>query len=149
MITIAVERWKEFGDEFKVLSFDHWMEVAIHRDSVPLDPNWETYEKADSIGKMIFVGCRDEGKLVGYSVWAITYPLHFKTTLYAQNDVIYLQAKYRGDHGLKLIKESERFMVEQGVKKILWGVMANKDWSRILQRMGYDQEDILMSKVIK
>jgi len=144
----SVERWETFGGEFKVLSVDHWKEVAIDQEEVPLDPDWDTYEMADSIGKIIFVSARDSGKMVGYSIWAIVKPLHFKSTLYAQNDVIYMKPEYRGRHGLELIRESERFVKARGVKKILWGVMATRDWTKILERMGYRREDILMSKVV-
>jgi hypothetical protein len=147
-VIYGIEHWNRFGDEFKILSVEHWREVALHQDDVPLDPDWETYEKGDAAGKLVFVAARDGGVLAGYSVWAVTNPLHFKSTLYAQNDVIYMKPEYRGHEGLRLIKESEKFMQERGVKKILWGVMRNKDWSCILERMGYEQEDILMSKVM-
>src|SRR3974390_2771021 len=96
-----VERWESFGEDFKALSPRHWLEVAQDKDEVKLDPDWETYRKADEIGKMIFVSAREGGELMGYCVWAISHPLHFKSTLYAQNDVIYLEPEYRGHWGLK------------------------------------------------
>ena len=147
-VNFSIERWAEFEEEFKSLSVEHWREVALHQKEVPLDLDFDVYKRGDESGKLVFVAARKNGVLVGYSIWAVVCPLHFKSTLYAQNDVIYMLPKYRGNYGLSLIKHSEIFMVSLGVKKILWGVMRNRDWSKILERMGYEQEDILMSKVV-
>lgn len=149
MITYDFEGWDSCKDEVRQLCVAHWEEIALNKDVIPLDPDWERYAAADKAGSMVFVTCRDNGRLIGYSIWFITKHLHYKQTTWAYNDVIFLLKPYRkGRIGLKLINFSEYYMKVLGADKIAWHVKVTNDWTPILRRMGYVMEDIVMGKVV-
>ena len=96
------------------------------------------------------ITARDEGKLVGYSIFFITNHLHYKSTVYANNDLLYLHPDYRkGSLGIKFIKASEIYLKNRGVAKILWHIKFNKDFRILLHRMGYVDEEVIVGKIIK
>ena len=87
---------------------------------------------------------------MGYSIFFITNHLHYKSTVYANNDLLYLHPDYRkGSMGLKLIKASEKFLKDKKVDKILWHIKFNKDFRILLHRLGYVDEDVIVGKIIK
>jgi len=146
---IAVESWDQIKDEFIALSVDHYREIALNQDKIPLDPDYDKYKSMGDNHSMIFISVRDNGKLIGYAFWMICQHLHYKSTRWAYNDIIYLDPKYRRSGlGLKLIKASEQVMIDAGAKKIAWHVKVTNDWTPILARLGYIKEDIVMGKVV-
>jgi hypothetical protein len=149
MIEFGAERLSEIREELKELIGLHWEEIAVHKDKIPLDPDWEKYAAYDKQGNIVFITCRDGGKLIGYSVWFINHHMHYKRTLFALNDIVFIKKEYRkGRNGINLIKFSEYMMKALGADKILWHVKVSNDWTNILRRLGYDNEDIVMGKVV-
>ena len=50
--------------------------------------------------------------------------------------------------GIKLLKFSEKFMIDIGANKITWHVKHKNDFRNILYRMGYVDEDIIVGKML-
>jgi hypothetical protein len=137
-------------EELKPLIERHYQEVAAHRQHVPLDPDWARFKKVAELDAMLFVGARDEGRLVGYSLFIISHMMHYMSTKSAMNDVVFLAPEYRqGMAGIKLMKFCETELARLGVKKVLWSVKVVKDFRKILYRMKYQDEDVILSKIIK
>jgi GNAT superfamily N-acetyltransferase len=146
----AVESLPDIKSELEPLLELHWHEIALNQDSIKLDPDWNTYLSMYRNRTAEFVTARTEGgHLVGYAVWFIKYHLHYKSTLWAYNDIIYLKPEYRkGRAGIGLIKASEEYMRILGVKKVQWHIKVSNDWSKILERFGYMNEETVMGKVM-
>jgi GNAT superfamily N-acetyltransferase len=150
MIEFGVEGFDQARSEIKGLISLHYEEIALNKEVIPLDPDWDRYKTLIANKLAYLITARDDGKLIGYSIFFVTNHLHYKSTLYANNDLLYLHPNYRkGMIGPRLIQYSEQFLKALGVSKILWHVKFNKDFTRILHHMGYVDEDIIVGKIIK
>ena len=156
MITIQRERFAAVMDELPPLLEDHWREVALHQETVPLKPDFKRYVAGCESGRVLTLTARDDGHLIGYSIFLLSVHLHYSTCLVATNDVLFLAKSYRSGTtaGIRLIRESEaeieRECAGRGAAsvRVLWHVKPKNDWSPILKRMGYEQEEIIMGKLL-
>lgn len=146
----GIETWSEdLIEELKPLVRRHYEEVALHK-TIPLDPDWSRYTLLAKADALLVVGARDQGQLVGYSVFYISSMMHYKSTNSASSDVIYLAPEHRtGFAGIKLIKASEDALRNKGITKVFWHVKVIKDFRKILYRIGYQDEDLVLSRIIK
>ena len=151
MVKYSIEKYSDkLINDIKPLIVRHYEEIALHKEYIPLDPDWGRYEKLATMNGLLIVTARDEDKLVGYSVFYISPMMHYKSTISASNDIIWLAPEYRkGMTGVRLIKESERALKELGITKILWHIKFIKDFRKILYRMGYIDEDAIVGKILK
>ncbi len=90
------------------LQHAHWREVAVDQNEIPLSVDWKRYEELEQKGLLFALGMRDGSKLVGYNAFYVVPHLHYSTTIFAFNDVIYVAPEYRGLDGVRLILEAER-----------------------------------------
>jgi GNAT superfamily N-acetyltransferase len=149
MISLQRELLFEAIDELSELVKLHYEEVALHKENVPLAPMWERYSHLEAADAFVLYTARMDGKLIGYSAFFINRHMHYGDTVMAHNDVIFMHPDHRrGVAGIKLIKFCEQQLRDSGVVKITWHVKTNKDWKKILERMGYVAEDIIMGKVL-
>ena len=145
---VTVETVAQIKDDIQVLIKEHWEEIAHNKDVIPLDPNYDLYEKMEAAGRLIICAARLEGELIGYSLFFLTYPMHYQTTLVATNDLLFMRKAYRGSHyGVSLIRESEAKVLALGAKKVAWHIKPEHDFSPILKKMGYQLDEILYAKV--
>lgn len=149
MTIIQRETFKQAVAGVAKLIEAHWKEVALYQKDVPLEPDWDRYTKIDAVGKLVVITARDGEELVGYSVFILNEHLHYSSCLVASNDVIYLRPERRGIVGARLIKRSEEILRDLGVRRVTWHIKPKNDWSSILTRMGYDQEEIIMGKLLE
>jgi len=150
MIEFGVESFDQAVNDIQELIKLHYEEIALNKDVIPLDPDWDKYRALMNNNLACLITARDDGKLVGYSIFFVTSHPHYKSTIFANNDLIYLHPDYRkGMVGVRLIQYSEQHLRQLGVAKILWHVKFNKDFTRVLHRLGYVDEDIIVGKIIK
>lgn len=149
-VVIRVEKFVDVIGEIRPLLEAHWEEIASHRDEIQLDPDYAIYEKLDAAGILVIVAARRDEKLVGYSIFSVMPHLHYKSTVFAMNDIIYLTPAERASGiGIRLIKESEHFMRERGARLISWHIKPVLDFSPLLERMGYERKEIIMAKLLE
>lgn len=149
MVRFAVESIANVIEEIKPLLTLHWEEIAGYKDSIPLDPDYEKYETMAQQGRLVIVTARDAGKLIGYSIFFLVNHMHYKSTLFAVNDVIFMLAEYRkGMAGVKLIKLSEVATKSVGAIKISWHLKPDHDFRPILERLGYKMDEYSMGKLL-
>ncbi len=149
MITYQIESYRKTRENGLIEM--HYQEIASDKDAIPLDPEWETYDALEDSGNLVCITVRDAGVLIGYAVFILRWHLHYRTTRFAANDVIYVHPDYRKGTtiGRDLILRSEKELREYGVDKIQWHVKCYKNWSPILRRMGYVNEEVLCTKLIR
>jgi hypothetical protein len=68
MITAQIESFTASLPEFKPLFPLHWEELALEKDKVPLDPQYNIYEFKESMDELLFVTLREDGKPIGYFI---------------------------------------------------------------------------------
>lgn len=88
--------------------------------------------------------------MVGYQVYIVTPHLHYKSSLTALSDVLYLAPEHRqGTTGIRLMKAAEEALVKRGVQKVVQNVKLKNDWGLILERMGYSPIERIYAKMLK
>jgi hypothetical protein len=129
----------------------HYDELALHKDTIPLNPDYDRYLSLESKNQLkIYTLRTDEHILIGYAVFFISPMIHYKSTICATNDLLYISKEYRqGMTGIKFIKYCETKLHEHGVHKITWHIKESNNFIPILKRMGYITEDIIVGKVLK
>jgi ribosomal protein S18 acetylase RimI-like enzyme len=96
LITYARETFDQAVNDVKDVLHQQWMEMALYKDSIPLDPDWNTYRHAFESGFMTIFTARDHGTLVGYIIFHLTMRhLHYKHR-FAKDDTIWFKPEYRG-----------------------------------------------------
>jgi hypothetical protein len=150
MVTYQVETYEQVVSDIQELIKLHYEEIALNKQDIPLDPDWKRYKMLSDNNMLFVITARDNGTLVGYSVFFITQHMHYNSTKMASNDVLYLLPEYRkGMTGIKLIKASELELNKINVTKVLWHIKFHKDFRNILYRMGYKDEDAIVGKILK
>lgn len=146
MITAQVENLTERLEEMKPLFPLHWEELALNKDRVPLDPQYDVYLERDARGEVLFVTLRELGELVGYFVGFVVPGLHYRTCLTLTMDIFYVRPDKRGRCGVKLFREVEREAKRRGVKRMFVGSKCHKDASWLFERLGYEEVERYYSK---
>lgn len=146
---ITVETVAQIKPDMQELIREHWEEIAHDKDQIPLDPDYEAYQRLEALGKVLICSARIDGKLVGYSIFFVTQHPHYKSTKVASNDILYLQKQYRGTGlGPELIRFSESAVLLQGAKKVTWHIKPEFDFSSILSRMDYHLDELVYARVV-
>lgn len=149
MITYQEEKLKDCLWEMVPLFEKHYEEIALHKDKIDLNPDYESYLKAEELGTMHTVTARDDGELIGYFVSIVSPSMHYRDHLFAVNDVLFIDEKYRGRMaGVKLFKKAEGFLKELGVSVIYIHMKVYADFGVMLERLGYSHVENQYSKYI-
>lgn len=111
-----------------------------------IDPDYDTYKAASDNGQLIVVTLRnDDGKIVGWSLFAISRSMRFKTEYDAENHTIFVDKEYRNKYGLRLVEDGDKFLQRIGVKRARF---QNDDaiFCRALRSHGYKIKTQIMEK---
>lgn len=147
MLTAQVEDFVPFLEEVKPLLQGHWEELALNKDKVPLDPQYEQYLKYDAEGKILVVTLRDAGALVGYFVGLIAPGFHYKTCLTYTMDIFYVKPDARGNKGGQImVTFLENELKRRGVQRTLMGTKCHKDAGWLFEKLGYEKVEVYYSK---
>lgn len=127
----------------------HWQEIALNRDLIPLAPDWPAYEALEAAGVLRIFTARDGGRLVGYFAVFVRPHLHYRDTIFAVNDVIYLAPEHRrGWAGPRLIQFAERCLRDDGVTVLAINTKRHRPFDLLLKRMGFGVAETVYQKVL-
>jgi GNAT superfamily N-acetyltransferase len=147
MITCHVESLTEHLPELMYLLPLHYEELALNKDKVPLDPQYEVYRERDAAGAVLFVTLRDAGELVGYFIGFIAPGLHYQTCLTCTMDIFYLRKDKRtGSGGVRLFRFVEAELKRRGVQRWFMGSKVHADASALFKRIGAAPVETYYSK---
>ena len=128
----------------------HWEEIALNKDYIKLNPDWDAYEDLEQCGRLKIFTARSDDKLVGYFVVLVGTNIHYKDHLFASNDVIYLDPEYRkGMTGIKLIKAAEKWLKDDGVSVLVINTKVHRPFDSVLERLGFNLIERAYSKRLK
>ncbi len=132
-------------EEAKPLLYKHWDEIAHYKD-IALDPDYEVYQKLEKNGMLQIFTARDaEGKIEGYAVFVLMYNPHYKKSLIAKQDIIYIDKQRRGI-GMFFIRWCDDKLKEMGVQVVCHHVKEKHNFGPALERIGYELQDLLYTK---
>jgi len=150
--TVAYQREKlsdALWSELAPLLADHWHEVA-HYPDLRLAPDRERYQRIEDSGALRIYTARAETKLVGYLAVFVSQSLHYRQALFANQDVLYVDPKFRGSRaGVGLIRFAHDDLRRMGVTVIYQHVKhkSSINVGPMLGRLlGYEHVDDLWAK---
>lgn len=149
MITAQVESLTENLEALKVMFPRHWEDLALNKDKVPLDPQYDIYLARDAAGEVLFVTLRKDGAIIGYFVSFVAPGLHYKTCLTCICDIFYIHPDYRdGSPGpaIKLFRAVEREAKRRGVQRWFVGSKVHSDASRLFEYLGFERCEAFYTK---
>lgn len=135
------ECWDELLPLFKL----HYEEIAHYKD-IPLDPDSEMYFKLEDMGMFKTFTVRDQNmKIIGYAGYFIKHNIHYKTSLQATQDVLFIDPKNRGK-GFKFISWCDEQLRNDGVQVVSHHVKAAHNFGKLLERIGYELQDLIFTR---
>lgn len=131
----------EVGEEIAKKVPEHYQAV---KDYGPPNVDWDYYLQASLQGKCVAVTSRDNGVLVGYSVFFIETNANHKHILEASNSGIYVDPSHRGKTALQLLKKSNEFLKQLNINEINY-TLKDARIGKLLARQGYKPEHTVWS----
>lgn len=148
-IEIAVEPLSRATKDCDALLREHWLEIANYKDKVPLEPRWDEIYALEREGRIVTITVREKGQLIGYAMFVLNIHLHYKSLTVATNDILFIKPdKRHGRLGLRLMQEAEKYLKDIGANKITWHMKPHKDFSKLVEGMGYTHEEAIYGKLI-
>lgn len=149
MVTYQEESFIDIVEELTPLIYEHWEEIALHKDKIKLNPDFNKYIEADELGLIHILTAREEEELIGYFISFVQPHLHYMDTLFAVNDVLFVTKKHRkGRVGYILFKKAEESLKEIGVDVIMIHAKVHADFKPLMDSLGYDRVEYNYSKYI-
>lgn len=128
----------------------HWQEIAVNKEHIKLNPDWEAYADLEASGNLKIFTARDGSALIGYFVVFVRNHIHYKDHLFAHNDILFLSEPYRkGFTGIKLIKFAEECLKADGVSVLTINTKTHKPFDGVLQRLGFNHVENIYSKLLR
>jgi len=151
MITSQIESFRERLDELKPLLPLHYEELALDKDSVPLDPQYDLYFAREARGELLFVTLREEGALIGYFIGFIAPGMHYRTCLTLTMDIFYVHPEHRGKRGgLTLFQAVKKEAIRRGVNRWFVGHKTHMpDAGRLFKLMGFREIETSYSMMLE
>ncbi len=147
MITAQVESFEERLAEFSPMFPLHYEELALNKDKVPLDPNYDIYIEKERNGGLLFVTLREAGEAVGYFIGFIAPGLHYQTCLTCTMDIFYVHPDKRGSSaGFTLFQFVENELKRRKVDRWFVGSKCHKDASWLFEKLQFEKVEVYYSK---
>ena len=148
-ITFQAESFEQTLPEFSYLLPQHWEELALQKDKVPLSPQFDIYFERERNNHLIFVTARDEGEIVGYFIGFIAQGLHYSTCKTCHLDIFYIRKDYRkGRMGIRLFKFVEEELKKRGVQRWFVSSKLHADASALFKYLKFEPIELHFSKLI-
>jgi GNAT superfamily N-acetyltransferase len=134
------------------LIHEHHEELAVHKDTMPLDPDYDRCLKLEEAGLFrAWIGRAENGELGAYIAWFIQPHLHYRTTMHAVEDLFMLSSPYRrGDNGARMFDECFPELKKLGVRRIICHSKTafekeHPGFRRFFEKRGFEHTDNLWS----
>lgn len=141
-------------DGLEALVREHWEEVGVHKDKMPLACDWERYQEVEDKGILQILAARREGILTGYNSFCVLPHLHYRTTITALNDAIFVPRRHRiSGVGVRLVERAEIDLATRyspGWVRIVYHDKANLEYLRpLMERRGYGHVESIYDKMVR
>lgn len=140
-----LEKLIDVIEEVSPLIHKHYKEIAHYQD-IPLNPDFDKYAFLDEKGVLRFYTARSyNGELVGYAVFFVQKNMHYRDSIQALQDILFVKKENRGMGG-RLIKWCDAQLQSEGVQVIYHHVKKAHNFGPLLERMGYECVDLIYGK---
>jgi hypothetical protein len=143
VIEFSEVKFSEVYEEILPMLKEHKEEIDLF--GLPLDVNIEVYKACEKLGCSKSYAARENGVIIGYALYFVSYHNHHRTSLHAKLDVIFIDKKKRG-FGLNFMKYCEKELQSYKVDFIHQSVPKINDWSHLVLKMGYKELETTYTK---
>ena len=141
-IMIRLEKLdRDLIDETEAIISENYMETSQFHE--PLDINWNMYMMLDDAFKAFVM--RYNERIVGILFFALDNYPHIQSWLMAQQLTFYVTPEFRR-HSLQMIKLSEEYFRDLGVDIVIQSARYDSPFCMVLDKKGYQRQDITYSK---
>lgn len=132
----------------------HWNELGVHKDEMPLDPDYEFMLKANETNFFMCWAARDGKTLVGYICFWVKPHMHYKSTLTAVEDLYMLSPSHReGMTGYRMFTTAIEALRQRGVKRLMLHTKVHLYKERggldkFFERLGFQHTDNVWSRML-
>ena len=147
LITAQLESFREGLEELKPLLPDHWRELGLYQDRMPLDPDFDQYFAREDAGQLVYCTLRVNGTLQGYFIGVVVPGLHYQTTLTCHMDICLIRPAFRGiKAGRVLFDAVEAELRRRGVKMWWVGSKNHKPIVGFFEALGFIPEEVHLAR---
>lgn len=143
-MTFARENLADCFEEARPLLLAHWKEIS-HYPDIPLDVDEARYYAIEESNKLRVYTARNDSGLVGYAVFFVNTSAHYKNSVQALQDIIFIHPKFRGMGGRFILWCDEQLKAE-GVQVVFHHIKAKHNFGKLLERFGYELIDLIYGK---
>ena len=144
-LIIQEEDYLKLKPEANDLILKNWEDTGL--EDLELDPDWSSYDVLYQAGCFGVYTARENNVLVGYLGVLARNHLHYKGSVFASNDVLFLDKDYRkGLAGYFLIKYSLEDLKKKGVDVFLFNSTVEKPYDPILKKLGFKHHENIYIK---
>lgn len=147
MLTLQREKAYDLWSEILPLLHEHYLEITAFPD-IPLDPDIDTYNQCERLGMLRCYTARLNGDLIGYACFFVKANMHYRTSLQAVQDVLFITKPHRhGRVGLGLIRYSEDELTKEGCQVVYHHLKTNRpETIALFHKLGYEDIDLIVAK---
>lgn len=149
MFIIKEEKFKDCIKDLQPLLQDHYEEIALLKDKIKLNPDFDRYVALEEAGALSMVIARIEGEVVGYQISFIYPHIHYQDHLIGVNDIFYVTPEFRKT-GLaeELLSRTENILKDKGVSVTVLNMKANHAFEKLCVGQGMFKTELVYSKYI-
>lgn len=114
----------------------HYLEIARYQD-IPLDIDVDRYVAVESNGLLRMFIARAAGAITGYAVFVVSPNMHYRTSVQAIQDVLYIDPASRG-FGRRFVEWCDQQLKAEGVQVVYQHVKLAADFGPMLAKIGYE-----------
>lgn len=155
-LTFKFEAFSALAREIRPLFARHWQEIALNKERIPLDPDWDRYLAYERACILQVVTARDGALLAGYLFSCVGPSLHYASTVHAVVDMFWLDPVYRsGWNGVKLFRAAEvgwrasSAKIVYAAEKLHFTNERGRAVKVLLRRLGFKPVEINWSKPLE
>jgi GNAT superfamily N-acetyltransferase len=101
----------------------------------------------EDLGMLRCYTARVAGALVGYGVFTVAHNLHYRGSIQAKQDVLFVLPEYRKSRiGYQLIKFCDERLRADGCQVVYQHVKTAHDFGPLLKRMRYEAVETIYAK---
>jgi hypothetical protein len=144
--TIQREHYSEaLCAELLPLLKQNWSASSSYKDAISLSVDFPKYKVLDEKGMVMFVSARQDGRLVGYSLWWIVTSLNWAGR--SAHGVAWYVTEECVGYGMHLLRETERLLADEGIRRKYWLAKPDSVLYKLLVADGFVGDEIVMEKV--